>query len=58
MGDVRQLPFLEASELMTNLEMMKDSEGELFNHASQRACLLMRNLVRYTSKIRAPDCHD
>lgn len=47
-GDVRQLPpFLEASELMTNLEMMKDSEGELFNHASQRACLLLRNLVRY-----------
>ena len=32
---------------MTNLEMMKDSEGELFNHASQRACLLLRNLVRY-----------
>lgn len=47
-GDVRQLPpFLEASELMTNLEMMKDSEGDLFNHASQRACLLLRNLIRY-----------
>ena len=47
-GDVRQLPpFLEASELMTNLEMMKDSEGELFNHASQRACLLLRNIFLY-----------
>ena len=47
-GDVRQLPpFLEASELMTNLEMMKDSKSELFNHASQRACLLLRNIVRY-----------
>ena len=41
-GDVRQLPpFLEASELMTNLDQMKDNKGVLFNSASQRACYLM-----------------
>ncbi len=49
-GDVRQLPpFQEASEVMTNLEMMKDSVGEKFNHASQRACLLLRNLTQYSN---------
>jgi cellulose biosynthesis protein BcsQ len=47
-GDVRQLPpFLEASELMTNLEMMSDSTGEPYTHAAQRACLLLRNFGRY-----------
>ena len=47
-GDVRQLPpFLEASELMTNLEMMNDSTGELYTRAAQRACLLLRNIQRY-----------
>jgi len=41
-GDVRQLPpFLEASELMTNLDQMKDDNGVLFNSASQRACYLI-----------------
>ena len=47
-GDVRQLPpFQEASEVMTNLEMMKDSDGENFTYASQRACLLLRNMGLY-----------
>tara|TARA_B110000459_G_scaffold157147_1_gene172054 strand:- start:3163 stop:6723 length:3561 start_codon:yes stop_codon:yes gene_type:complete len=47
-GDVRQLPpFLEASELMTNLEMMNDSTGELYTRAAQRASLLLRNFERY-----------
>ena len=47
-GDVRQLPpFQEASEVMTNLEMMKDSEGDNFTYASQRACLLLRNMGLY-----------
>ena len=50
-GDVRQLPpFQEASEVMTNLEMMKDSDGENFPHASQRACLILRNLGLYGNK--------
>jgi DNA polymerase III delta prime subunit len=50
-GDVRQLPpFQEASEVMTNLEMMKDSEGENFPHASQRACLILRNLGLYGNR--------
>lgn len=49
-GDVRQLPpFLEASELMTNLEMMKDSEGNPFTNSSQRASLILRNLSKYNS---------
>jgi superfamily I DNA and/or RNA helicase len=47
-GDVRQLPpFLEASELMTNLESMNDSAGEPYTHAAQRACLLLRNFGRF-----------
>ena len=46
-GDVRQLPpFLEASELMTNLDQMKDDKGVLFNSASQRACYLMYQFNR------------
>ena len=50
-GDVRQLPpFQEASEVMTNLEMMKDSVGENFPHASQRACLILRNLGLYGNR--------
>lgn len=50
-GDVRQLPpFQEASEVMTNLEMMKDSVGENFTHASQRACLILRNLGLYVNR--------
>ena len=49
-GDVQQLPpFLEASELMTNLEMMNDSEGNRFTNSSQRASLLLRNISKYTS---------
>jgi RecA/RadA recombinase len=44
-GDVRQLPpFLETSELMTNLDQMKDDEGKPFTPAAQRACLLLRQL--------------
>jgi hypothetical protein len=44
-GDVRQLPpFLETSELMTNLDQMKDDENQPFTHAAQRACLLVRQL--------------
>ena len=53
-GDVRQLPpFLETSELMTNLDQMKDDEGEPFTPAAQRACLLLRQLrnVRQAPKI-------
>ena len=53
-GDVRQLPpFLETSELMTNLDQMKDDEGEPFTPAAQRACLLLRQLrnVRKAPKI-------
>ncbi len=50
-GDVRQLPpFQEASEVMTNLEMMKDSNGENFPHAAQRACLILRNLGLYGNR--------
>ena len=50
-GDVRQLPpFQEASEVMTNLEMMKDSDGNNFTYASQRACLLLRNMGLYGGK--------
>lgn len=48
-GDVRQLPpFLETSELMTNLDQMKDDQNQPFTHAAQRACLLVRqlNMVR------------
>ena len=49
-GDVQQLPpFLEASEMMTNLEMMTDDKGKKFTTASQRACLLLRNITRYQS---------
>jgi|MDSW01.3.fsa_nt_gb hypothetical protein len=52
-GDVRQLPpFLETSELMTNLDQMKDDQDQPFTNAAQRACLLIRQL----SKIRSsPD---
>ena len=53
-GDVRQLPpFLETSELMTNLDQMKDDEGKPFTPAAQRACLLLRQLryVRQAPKI-------
>lgn len=50
-GDVRQLPpFQEASEVMTNLEMMKDSSGRNFTYASQRACLILRNMGQYGSR--------
>ena len=50
-GDVRQLPpFLETSELMTNLDQMKDDEGKPFTPAAQRACLLLRQI----SKVRQP----
>ena len=50
-GDVRQLPpFQEASEVMTNLEMMKNSDGENFTYASQRACLLLRNMGLYGNR--------
>ena len=52
-GDVRQLPpFLETSELMTNLDQMKDDQNQPFTNAAQRSCLLIRQL----SKIRSsPD---
>ena len=48
-GDVQQLPpFLEASEMMTNLEMMTDDQEKIHNRP-QRACLLLRNIIRYQS---------
>ena len=52
-GDVRQLPpFLETSELMTNLDQMKDDNNLPFTNAAQRSCLLIRQM----SKIRSsPD---
>tara|TARA_B100000029_G_scaffold514395_1_gene617043 strand:- start:147 stop:3881 length:3735 start_codon:yes stop_codon:yes gene_type:complete len=49
-GDVHQLsPFLESSELMTNLDQMKDEDGNPFTPASQRACLLIRQLIEYAN---------
>jgi len=49
-GDVRQLsPFLESSELMTNLDQMKDEDNNSFTPASQRACLLIRQLIEYAN---------
>ena len=37
-GDVCQLsPFLESVQLMTNLDQMKDEDGEVFSPASQRS---------------------
>lgn len=47
-GDVCQLsPFLESAQLMTNLDQMKDEEGEVFSPASQRSCLIIRQLMEY-----------
>jgi hypothetical protein len=47
-GDVCQLsPFLESAQLMTNLDKMKDEEGEIFSPASQRSCLIIRQLMEY-----------
>ena len=41
-------PFLKTSELMTNLDQMKDDQNQPFTNAAQRACLL-----RQLSKIRS-----
>ena len=50
-GDVCQLsPFLEAAELMTNLDQMKDEKGNLFTPASQRACLIIHQLQKYVAR--------
>ena len=50
-GDICQLsPFLEASELMTNLDQMKDKNGNLFTPASQRACLIIHQLQKFVEK--------
>ena len=50
-GDICQLsPFLEASELMTNLDQMKDENGNLFTPASQRACLIIHQLQKFVQK--------
>jgi len=50
-GDICQLsPFLEASELMTNLDQMKDENGNLFTPASQRACLIIHQLQKFIEK--------
>ena len=50
-GDICQLsPFLEASELMTNLDQMKDENGNLFTPASQRACLIIHQLQKFVEK--------
>ena len=50
-GDICQLsPFLEASELMTNLDQMKDEEGHLFTPAAQRACLIIHQLQKFVEK--------
>lgn len=47
-GDVCQLsPFLESAQLMTNLDKMKDEDGEIFSPASQRSCLIIRQLMEY-----------
>ena len=52
-GDICQLsPFLEASELMTNLDQMKDENGNLFTPASQRACLIIHQLKNFVKKGR------
>ena len=54
-GDVRQLPpFLETSELMTNLDQMKDGDGKPFTHAGQRACLLLRQLTQVRQSPNIP----
>ena len=50
-GDICQLsPFLEASELMTNLDQMKDENGDLFTPASQRACLIIHQLQKFVGR--------
>lgn len=50
-GDICQLsPFLEASELMTNLDQMKDENGNFFTPASQRACLIIHQLKEFVHK--------
>ena len=51
-GDVRQLPpFLETSELMTNLDQMKDDQNQPFTNAAQRSCLLIRQMSRIRSSL-------
>jgi len=50
-GDICQLsPFLEASELMTNLDQMRDENGNLFTPASQRACLIINQLQKFVGR--------
>ena len=54
-GDVRQLPpFLETSELMTNLDQMKDDQNQPFTNAAQRSCLLLRQLSKIRSSPKIP----
>ena len=54
-GDVRQLPpFLETSELMTNLDQMKDDNNLPFTNAAQRSCLLIRQMSRIRSSPDIP----
>ena len=35
---------------MTNLDQMKDEEGNLFTPASQRACLIIHQLQKFVEK--------
>ena len=51
-GDIRQLPpFIETSEVETNLESVIDSEGELFSESEQRACLVLNQIMKKKGKL-------
>ncbi len=51
-GDIRQLPpFIETSEVETNLESVNDSKGVLFSESEQRACLLLNQIMKKKGKL-------
>ena len=51
---VNSQPFLETSELMTNLDQMKDDNNLPFTNAAQRSCLLIRQMSRIRSSPDIP----
>ena len=51
-GDIRQLPpFIETSEVETNLESVIDSEGVRFSESEQRACLVLNQIMKKKGKL-------
>jgi cold shock CspA family protein len=46
-GDVAQLPpFIETSEVETNLESVTDHDGDSFSESEQRACLVLNQIMK------------